>query len=52
MAKQLKGATVMTLQSFNPADPMDTTLKKVKPYSQEKLTEIQENVNHILFNHH
>ena len=52
MAKQLKGAAVMTLQSFNPVNPMDTTLKRVKPYSQEKLAEIQENVNHILCNHH
>ena len=52
MAKQLEGATGLTLQSFNPSDPMDTTLKIVKPYSQENLAAIQENVNHILCNHH
>jgi pyruvate formate lyase activating enzyme len=52
MVKQLVGATGLTLQSYNPANPMDTTLKMVRPYSEEKLTVIQEKVDHILRNHH
>jgi pyruvate formate lyase activating enzyme len=50
MAGQLEGATGLIIQNFNPENPMEATLKTVKPYSQEKLTEIQENVNHILRN--
>jgi pyruvate formate lyase activating enzyme len=48
MAKQLRRATGLILQNFNPADPMDSTLKTVAPYSEEKLTEIQESVDEII----
>ncbi|MFH1673632.1 MAG: anaerobic ribonucleoside-triphosphate reductase activating protein [Pseudomonadota bacterium] len=48
MAKQLRRATGLILQNFNPADPMDSTLKTVAPYSEEKLTEIQEGVDKII----
>ncbi len=48
MAEQLRGATGLTLQNFNPADPMDPALKVVAPYSEEKLTEIQESVDEII----
>lgn len=48
MAEQLRGATGLTLQNFNPADPMDPALKMVAPYSEEKLTEIQESVDEII----
>ncbi|MBW2646748.1 MAG: anaerobic ribonucleoside-triphosphate reductase activating protein [Deltaproteobacteria bacterium] len=48
MAKQLRRATGLTLQNFNPVDPMDSALKTVAPYSEEKLTEIQEGVDEII----
>ncbi len=48
VAEQLRGATGLTLQNFNPIDPMDPALKVVAPYSEEKLTEIQEGVDEII----
>lgn len=48
IARQLRGATGLTLQNFNPADPMDSTLRGTKPYPEEKLAEIQKKVNKII----
>lgn len=50
MAEQLRASSGLTLQNFNPTDPMDTALKKEKPYSEKKLAEIQENVDKIIKN--
>lgn len=38
----------LTLQNFNPADPLEPSLKNVKPYSDEALKRLQDQVNHIL----
>ena len=39
---------ILTLQNFNPADPMDPALKEVKPYDEEVLGRTQTEVNAIL----
>lgn len=38
----------LTLQNFNPADPMDPALREVKPFTHEILARIQAGVNRIL----
>ena len=38
----------LTLQSFNPADPMEPDLKKVRPLTDEALSHMQQKVNKIL----
>ena len=38
----------LTLQNFNPADPMEPTLKDVKPFTEEALSRMQHQVNRIL----
>ena len=59
LAEQLKGlrhvyrsgpetAASLTLQNFNPADPMEPTLKDVKPFTEEALSRMQDQVNRIL----
>ena len=43
------GATPsLTLQNFNPADPMEPDLKEVKPFTYETLTRMQAEVDRIL----
>ena len=41
-------APFLTLQNFNPADPMEPNLKKVKPLTDEALSRMQQEVNRIL----
>ena len=41
----------LTLQNFNPADPMEPALKNVKPFTEEALSRMQDNVNRILGEH-
>jgi len=57
LAEQLKdlgavrpagSAPSFTLQNFNPADPMEPALKNVKPFTEEALSRMQDNVNRIL----
>jgi len=43
-----KGAPALTLQSFNPADPMEPDLRDVKPFTPEVLDHMQTEVNRIL----
>jgi pyruvate formate lyase activating enzyme len=38
----------LTLQNFNPADPLDPALKNVKPFTKEALSRMQDRVNYIL----
>ncbi len=38
----------LTLQNFNPADPMDTHLKDVKPFAEKALSRMQQKVDRIL----
>jgi pyruvate formate lyase activating enzyme len=38
----------LTLQNFNPADPLDPALKNVKPFTEEALSRMQDRVNRIL----
>ena len=41
-------AASLNLQNFNPADPMEPTLKDVKPFTEEALSRMQDQVNRIL----
>lgn len=41
-------APTLTLQNFNPADPMEPTLKDVKPFTDEALSRMQDRVKRIL----
>jgi pyruvate formate lyase activating enzyme len=43
-----KAGPSLTLQNFNPADPMEPDLKKIKPWTEEALARMQDAVNHIL----
>jgi pyruvate formate lyase activating enzyme len=48
LAREIRGARRYTLQSFNPRDPLDASLKKVAPWDDEKLRRVQNRVNEIL----
>jgi pyruvate formate lyase activating enzyme len=48
LAHELKGSKKLTLQNFNPARPLDPELKKVKPYTEQEIKELQEEINNIL----
>jgi len=48
LAEELKGSERFILQNFNPAQPLDPHLKEVKPYSDQEIKEMQEEVNQIL----
>lgn len=37
IAKEIKGARKFVLQNFNPDDPLDINLRKVKPYTEEEM---------------
>lgn len=41
-------APFLTLQNFNPADPMEPDFKKIKPFTDEALFRMQQGVNRIL----
>ncbi|MBW1741444.1 MAG: hypothetical protein JRJ42_09990, partial [Deltaproteobacteria bacterium] len=38
----------LTLQNFNPADPLDPALKDVKPFTEEAFSRMQEEVDRIM----
>ena len=48
LARQLAGAKKLTLQNFNPSDPLDARLKSVTPYNDEDLKRLQDKVSEIL----
>jgi pyruvate formate lyase activating enzyme len=48
LARELRNSSHLTLQNFNPSDPLDPRLKDVKPYTESDLIRIQEEVNRIL----
>jgi len=59
LAEQLRGLSTKTpsslttapplcLQNFNPADPLETALKNVQPYTEQDLARMQDEVNRIL----
>lgn len=48
LAEELKGSKELTLQNFNPAHPLDPELRKVRPYADQEIKEMQEGVNQIL----
>ena len=43
-----KGSLLLTIQNFNPADPMDPDLKSVRPFTEEALSRMRKEVGRIL----
>jgi pyruvate formate lyase activating enzyme len=41
LGQQLRAGARMTLQDFNPENPMDPTLKETRPYGPERLRELE-----------
>ncbi|MCX8012003.1 MAG: anaerobic ribonucleoside-triphosphate reductase activating protein [Desulfobacterota bacterium] len=48
LAKELSPAKKLLLQQFNPEKVLNSELKKIKPWTQEKLDEVQKQVDQIL----
>jgi len=48
IARMLKGALGLTLQNFNPKDPLDPQMRKEKPYSDEALCLLQKEVDRVM----
>ena len=48
LANGLKGSERLTLQNFNPEHPLDPGLKNIKPYTDQEIKEMQEEMNQIL----
>lgn len=48
LANELKGSEKLTLQNFSPEHPLDPALKHVKPYTEQDINEMQEEMNRIL----
>ncbi len=48
LAHHLSGSSSLTLQNFNPEDPLDPRLKETSPYTEEWLQEIGEKITTIL----
>lgn len=48
LANELKGSEKLTLQNFSPEHPLDPALKHVKPYTDQEIKEMQEEMNRIL----
>ncbi|MEW6616737.1 MAG: anaerobic ribonucleoside-triphosphate reductase activating protein [Thermodesulfobacteriota bacterium] len=48
LAEQLVRPSKLTIQNFNPSNPLDPELKHIKPYDEEELKRIQERVSKIL----
>lgn len=48
LANELKGSEKLTLQNFNPEHPLDPGLKNIKPYTEQEIEEMQEEMNQIL----
>lgn len=51
LAKQLIGVDKLTIQNFNPSNPLNPKLKNVKPYNEEELKGLRSKVSKI-FNTH
>ena len=50
LAEQLTGSRKLTLQNFNPHDPLDPGLKNIKPYDDKALKRLQYRVSEIIQN--
>jgi pyruvate formate lyase activating enzyme len=48
LARELKNSHLLTLQNFNPSDPLDPKLKSITPYTASELSRIQKEVSKIL----
>ncbi|UCC66719.1 MAG: anaerobic ribonucleoside-triphosphate reductase activating protein [Deltaproteobacteria bacterium] len=48
LARQLRRCSSLTLQNFDPHDPLDESLKEIPPYPDEWIREMGEKINSIL----
>jgi pyruvate formate lyase activating enzyme len=48
LARHLSGSSSLTLQNFNPEDPLDPRLKEIAPYPDEWIRKMQENISTLL----
>jgi hypothetical protein len=48
LARHLSGASSLTLQNFNPENPLDSHLQGTTPYTEEWLQEMEERIASIL----
>jgi len=48
LARELRNSPHLTLQNFNPSDPLDPKLKGIQPYTESDLKRIQQEVSRIL----
>ena len=48
LGRQLRAGSRMVLQNFNPADPMDPSLKETRPYGPERLRELEREVQRMM----
>jgi len=48
LARHLSGSSSLTLQNFNPEDPLDSRLKGTSPYPEEWLQEMEERIASII----
>ncbi|MFH2011595.1 MAG: anaerobic ribonucleoside-triphosphate reductase activating protein [Pseudomonadota bacterium] len=48
LAMQIVGADKLTIQNFNPSDPLDPKLKDVTPYNEDELKRIRDRVSKVL----
>ena len=48
LARHLSGTSPLTLQNFNPKDPLDPRLKGTSPYTEEWLQEMREKITSVL----
>ncbi len=48
LAAQLRGAKGLKLQNFNPQDPMDPSFKGIQPWTEERLKELQAQVDEAI----
>ena len=48
LAHQLQGARGLTLQNYNPQDPLDPSFREVRPYDDEWIKRMQQEVSRIL----
>jgi pyruvate formate lyase activating enzyme len=48
LAEELRGSKKLTLKNYNPVNPLNPQLKKEKPYSDQEIEALQDEINRIL----
>jgi pyruvate formate lyase activating enzyme len=48
VGRQLKAGPRMTLQNFNPQNPLDSSLKEIRPYDQDVLRTMEKEIQEMM----